>query len=81
MDIEQLSIDEALLAALVEQDDVDATNVIQLMRSAQGKVIEYMGARTPEQVIEHLSSIRTIEEVDSILTLVSQNGQIDLFRD
>lgn len=81
MDIENLSIDEALVAALVEQDGVDATNAIHLLRAAQAKVIEYTGARDPEEVVLYLSSTRTIEEVDSILTLVSENGKIDLFRD
>ncbi len=81
MEIENLSIDEALVSMLVEQDGVDATNAIQLLRAAQAKVIEYTGARTPEDVVAHLSAIRTIEEVDSILILVSENGKVDLFRD
>lgn len=81
MDIQKLSIDEALVAALVEQDDVDATNAIHLLRAAQAKVIEYTGATSPEEVVQHLAAIRTIEEIDSILILVSENGRIDLFRD
>ncbi|QBZ73221.1 hypothetical protein SEA_THERESITA_32 [Microbacterium phage Theresita] len=81
MDIEQLSIDEALVSMLVEQDGVDGTNAIHLLRAAQAKVIEYTGARTPDDVVAHLGSIRTIEEVDDILTMVSENGRIDLFRD
>lgn len=81
MDIENLSIDEALVSMLVEQDNVDGTNAVHLLRAAQAKVIEYTGARTPEDVVAHLSAIRTIDEVDSILILVSANGQIDLFRD
>uniref|UniRef100_A0AAU6R5W4 Helix-turn-helix DNA binding domain protein n=1 Tax=Micrococcus phage Olihed TaxID=3092209 RepID=A0AAU6R5W4_9CAUD len=81
MDIENLSIDEALVSMLVEQDGVDATNAIHLLRAAQAKVIEYTGARTPEEVALHLSGTRSIDEVDSILILVSENGKIDLFRD
>lgn len=81
MDIENLSIDEALVSMLVEQDGVDATNAIHLLRAAQAKVIEYTGARTSEEVALHLSGTRSIDEVDSIIIMVSKNGQIDLFRD
>lgn len=81
MNIENLSINEALVSMLVEQDGVDATNAIHLLRAAQAKVIEYTGARTAEEVVLRLSNIRTADEVDSIIALVSENGAVDLFHD
>lgn len=81
MDIENLSIDEALIIALVQDSSVDATNVIPLLRAAQAKIIEYTGARDPEEVVQYLASTRTIGEVGSIIALVSEGGTIDLFRD
>lgn len=76
-----ISIDEALVVLAFEHEGIDATNVTTCIRNAQAAIVEYFGATTPEAVQAHLSSMRTLEEIDSIIILASDNGNFDLFFD
>ena len=72
--MDYLSITEALLIQLVEQDDVDATNVVQKLRNAQTVIREEF----------HMSFLELHQEradyrIDDILITATQNGKRDIY--
>lgn len=77
MDLDQISITEALFAQAVLHDGIDESNIVLAVRHAQAIVMEYTG--TDNQQVLH--NLRHYEEVDSILIMVTQNGYRDIFFD
>jgi hypothetical protein len=69
-----LSITEALVAQLVEQDGVDATNAVTLLRNAQRAVMEDCNVSELG-----LYQSREEDEVDSIITFATRNGRTNIF--
>lgn len=66
-----LSLNEALLVALVERGGVDGTNVIDLMRNAQTVLRSATAHSLDWQMRE--------DDVDDILMTASLNGRRDIF--
>lgn len=73
--MDTISITEALVSELVDQDGVDGTNAVQALRRAQAHVMEYTGSDNRAV----LDNQRTVDEVDDILIMVSQNGRFNYF--
>ena len=69
---EYISINEALLAELVERPGIDASNVIEHMRAAQKRIRTYYRRNT-------LDTRLPLDEVDAVVIGASANGHIDLF--
>ncbi|WIC89612.1 hypothetical protein SEA_GARDENB_54 [Microbacterium phage GardenB] len=69
-----LSITEALVAQLVEQDGIDCTNAVYTLRQAQQAIME-------ECSISELGlyTQRPEDEVDGFLIWASHNGQRNIF--
>ncbi|MFJ6532503.1 hypothetical protein [Microbacterium sp. NPDC091662] len=69
-----LSLTEAIYAIAVDQDDVDTTNIIDKVRRAQAVVLDYAGGDA-----EALHTLRSPDEVDNILIMITRNGTVDIF--
>ncbi|UAJ16107.1 hypothetical protein SEA_RIKSENGUPTA_16 [Microbacterium phage RikSengupta] len=70
--LDNISATEALVAILVEQDNVDATNVIVKLRNAQDRLLDI----APQL---HLEEEMPSEDIDNLITWATRNGAIDLF--
>ena len=70
--MDTISITEALVAELVERENVDATNAIALLRTASANI------RAERPGID-LNAQRPIDDVDDITISVSRNGHRDIF--
>ncbi|QOP64815.1 hypothetical protein SEA_DELAGARZA_56 [Microbacterium phage DelaGarza] len=73
--MDTLTIAEALVAIIADREDIDATNAIPCLRRAEATILEFTGGvhRVP------LYTERTSDDVDTILILVTENGQRDIF--
>lgn len=74
--MDTITLNEALIVMLVEQDGVDATNAIPLLRHAQAVIVDAAGGRA-----EALHTERTTDDADSIIIALTMNGRFDIFRD
>ncbi|KAA9133777.1 hypothetical protein [Microbacterium caowuchunii] len=76
MQIETLSLLEGLYILAMDSDDVDATNITARVRNASEVVVrERLGGRW-----DVLHAKRSVDSVDDILILVTENGHRDIFR-
>lgn len=71
---ETLSITEALVAQLVEQDGVDCTNAVFTLRKAQQTVMEECSITEIG-----LYQQRSFDEVDGFIIWATHNGQRNIF--
>lgn len=78
--MDKMSITESLVALLTEQDDVDSTNAVELLRNAQKNVVEMFGVADSGR-FNFLNKQRSLDELDDIIITASRNGGIDLFRE
>ncbi len=72
--MDNITITEALYTLAFGHDAIDETNVVAAVRKAQAVVVEYTGGRP-----EALHTLRSVDDVDSILILVTENGARDIF--
>jgi len=68
-----ITLNECLVAALVDHDNVDGTNAVMRLRMAQDVL------RASSHVGVPLDAPLTIEDADSIMVMVTQNGARDIF--
>lgn len=69
-----LSITEALIINLVDQDNVDATNVVTKLRTAQGLIQNTMGIDTAD-----LHALHSEAYIDDLIIWATRNGAVDIF--
>ncbi len=72
--MDKLTITEALIIDLLGRDDVDQTNVIEKLRTAQAKV-QALPYATPVD----LHRLIDADDTDTILDWVSRGGELDLY--
>ncbi|QPE04150.1 hypothetical protein IT882_13210 [Microbacterium schleiferi] len=72
--MENLSIPEALYALAAESSD--ATNIVARVRRAEARVREWLSF---PMVDSEWHRSRPVDQVDSIIIAVSENGNIDIF--
>lgn len=78
--MESMSITEALVAGLFDQDGVDSSNAVQILRNAQ-RNIQSQVARYDGLFGIDLDAQRSLDEIDDILILASANGAVNYYKE
>jgi hypothetical protein len=73
--MDTLSPTEALVALLVEQPNVDATNAIAKLRIAQ----ERLAVEMRPHLGEHLDAQLDADDIDAMIIHATRNGRVDIF--
>lgn len=78
--MEKLTLTEALVSAMQDQDDIDSTNAVFALRRAKDRVLKLYSLTGLATGIDFLEQMRDMDEIDDIIISVTMNGRIDLFR-
>ena len=76
--MDKLSLTEALVAMLVEQDGVDATNAVRALRKAQANIMTNLNVNEDGRM-NFLHKQRSTDDVDNMIITATRNGMLDLF--